>query len=323
MVRFLLLFIFAFASHAHRHQEPLRFISIDGGGMIALVPLLLLEEIEQQSGSRMAYLVDGVIGASSGGLTAAALCAPNKVTGYARFTVSEIIKLYEESVSRAFTLQTGLNAVFTVMGMAQWANYEASARDLEGLYQEKLGDVYLSQSICNSMMLAYNQRFQRFELFDSDLAKNPAHDAPMWQAMRATTALTTAFGAATVQFNTSDSVTDLIDAGEVGYVDPTIFLIQKIERNYPNRKAIIYSLGTGFGDNKYIREYMAGKNPNIHVIRLSPYITDSIIQLNLIGALPRTDYTAYFRPYADALKNTPEYRKMFEDLTGMPYIAIR
>ena len=51
-------------------------LSIDGGGIRGIIPALVLAEIEERAGRPTADLFDLVAGTSTGGIIAAATCAP-------------------------------------------------------------------------------------------------------------------------------------------------------------------------------------------------------------------------------------------------------
>ena len=62
----------------------MRILAIDGGGIRGIIPALVLAEIEDRTGRRVADLFDLVAGTSTGGILAAALTRPGDEGGAAR-----------------------------------------------------------------------------------------------------------------------------------------------------------------------------------------------------------------------------------------------
>jgi hypothetical protein len=59
-------------------HRPIRILAIDGGGVKALIPLKVLQFIEEYTGKPVTELFDLVAGTSSGGIVTAGLTAPLK-----------------------------------------------------------------------------------------------------------------------------------------------------------------------------------------------------------------------------------------------------
>ena len=62
----------------------MRILAIDGGGIRGIIPALVLAEIEDRTGRRVADLFDLVAGTSTGGILAAALTRPGDEGARAR-----------------------------------------------------------------------------------------------------------------------------------------------------------------------------------------------------------------------------------------------
>ena len=75
----------------------MKVLAIDGGGIRGLIPALVLAEIEERTGRRIADMVDLIAGTSTGGIIACALAKPSPMPA------SEIARLYEEDGPEIFS----------------------------------------------------------------------------------------------------------------------------------------------------------------------------------------------------------------------------
>ncbi len=74
-------------------MSKVRILSIDGGGLRGIVPLLILKEIEKQQGKKIHELFDVIVGTSTGGIIACGLtCTKDGVNPY--LTIDQLIELY-------------------------------------------------------------------------------------------------------------------------------------------------------------------------------------------------------------------------------------
>jgi len=320
---------------AQAPAEPMRFISLDGGGMLELIPISLLEKIEDATGQPISCLVDGMMGSSSGGIVAAMLNTPTQQWDQTpKFGAAQIHASYVANGIAVFNMHAFINAALFFSGYAHLANFPAAAASFDKLLDENVGHVYLSHSLKPLMITAYNARTGYVDLFDSENArKNADNDMPLKHAIRATTALEFFFGQGTIRFNTSEPASDWIDAGRVGHNDPTAFLCDALAKRYPNRRIVVYSLGTGFGTSYRTRAYMKGLNPNIDVVRIEPnfndrkgtyvralmkYFTGSDrmaenADVNYLAAMPFSSYISYIEKKAEEVIALPAFKRMLAD----------
>lgn len=323
---------------ASTKEKTLRFISIDGGGLFGLFPIVLLEELEARSGEPISSLVDGMMGSSTGGIIAAMLSTPKQQWDLApKFSAAEIHQTYVENSMKVFNLRAVANAIAFMIGKANWADYPSAAAPFETLLDEKIGHVYMSHTLKRLMITSFNAKSRRIDIFDSQLARqNAAHDLPLKEAVRATTALEFFFDYATIRFNNTKPQKQWMDGGRLGYNDPTGFLCERLSREYPNRKIVVYALGTGFGTSYKTKAYMAGRNPHLEVVRIEPKFEDRkdgyVRQLltmfardeamaenwdvNYLAFMPFANYIAYTEAKALELIQSPQFKRMLADFTG-------
>jgi len=78
-------------------------LSIDGGGIRGLIPAMILERLEAETGKTIPELFDVVAGTSTGGILALALSLRDeKQPDRPKFRAGDIVKLYKEEGSKIF-----------------------------------------------------------------------------------------------------------------------------------------------------------------------------------------------------------------------------
>jgi uncharacterized protein len=81
---------------------PFRILSIDGGGLRGLLPLLILEEIEAKTGKPIADSFDLISGTSTGGIIACAITLRDPSTKKLKFSLQQVRSFYEKYGSTIF-----------------------------------------------------------------------------------------------------------------------------------------------------------------------------------------------------------------------------
>jgi patatin-like phospholipase/acyl hydrolase len=81
--------------------EPLRVLSIDGGGIRGIIPAKVLADLELRAGRPVAQLFDLVVGTSTGGILALGLTAPGE-GGAPRWAAADLVELYVREGPRIF-----------------------------------------------------------------------------------------------------------------------------------------------------------------------------------------------------------------------------
>jgi patatin-like phospholipase/acyl hydrolase len=159
-----------------------KVLCIDGGGIRGLIPALVLAEIEQRTGRRIAELVDLVAGTSTGGILACGLTRPGP-DGRPLYSAEELAGIYVEEGPKIFR-RSLLKRIFSVEG---WVDERYEDDGLNAALDRYLGDATLSQALADVLVTAYeiSDRFAFF--FRSARARSdPAYDFPLVQVARAT-----------------------------------------------------------------------------------------------------------------------------------------
>ena len=187
----------------------MKVLCIDGGGIRGLIPALVLAEIEQRTGRRMAELVDFIAGTSTGGILACALARPG-ADGRPQFSAEELAGLYVEEGPRIFRRDL-LKTIFSVGG---WLDERYEDDGLNAALERYLGDAWLSDALVDVMITAYDihDRFAFF--FRSARARHdPEYDFTLAAAARATSAAPSYFEPAEVTDRAGARTYPLIDGG--------------------------------------------------------------------------------------------------------------
>lgn len=219
--------------------DPVRVLSIDGGGIRGIVPALVLAELEDCTGRPVADLFSLIAGTSTGGLLTLALARPGDDGGPA-FAARELVDLYLEEGPRIFS-----RSVFRRIRSADsLLDEKYSAEELERVLGTYLGDVPLSAARTDVLVTAYEieRRFPFF--FKSARARvDPDYDYPMSAAARATSAAPTYFEPLKL-VTEDDDYYALIDGG-VFANNPAMCAFAEVRRTDPGADCLLVSLGTG------------------------------------------------------------------------------
>lgn len=85
----------------NKDKKTIFILSIDGGGMMGLLPIKLLQYIESQAQQSIHDIFDLIVGTSSGGITAGLISLEN-TDNQARFTMTQILDIYRHQSKGMF-----------------------------------------------------------------------------------------------------------------------------------------------------------------------------------------------------------------------------
>lgn len=148
------------------HKKLVKILSIDGGGVRGLIPLMILSEIEKRTGAGIAETFDFMTGTSTGGLITLFLNVPND-SGAPKYTVENVIKLYEELGPKAFT-QSKFQKFLNFGGLLS-EKYDSSANLNFG--KRIFGDLKLSKAVTEIMIASYELESSKPFFFKRWLAR--------------------------------------------------------------------------------------------------------------------------------------------------------
>jgi patatin-like phospholipase/acyl hydrolase len=231
-----------------------KVLCIDGGGIRGLIPALVLAEIEQRTGRRIAELVDLVAGTSTGGILGCGLTRPGP-GGRPLYSAQELAGIYVDEGPKIFH-RSLLKRIFSVGG---WIDERYEDDGLDAALVRYLGEASLSEAMVDVLVTAYeiSDRFAFF--FRSARARNdPTYDFPLVQVARAT-------AAAPSYFEPSEA-TDVVGARTYPLIDGGVFAVNPSMCAYADVVAagrageleLMLSLGTGEHTRAYTFEQTRG-----------------------------------------------------------------
>jgi uncharacterized protein len=216
-------------------------LSIDGGGIRGLIPAVVLAEIEQRTGRRIAQLFDLIAGTSTGGILACALARPGD-DGQPRFTAAELIELYRTEGPKIFHPDL-FKAIESVGGLTDERYDDSGLNDALARY---LGDTRLSQTLVNVFVTAYEIEQRKAFFFRSTRARDSAaQDFTLADVARSTSAAPTYFQAVQIRDVAGTRSLALIDGG-VFAINPSLCALAEVTKAGRREDiTVIASLGTG------------------------------------------------------------------------------
>ena len=199
----------------------MKVLAIDGGGIRGLIPALVLAEIEERTGRRIADMVDLIAGTSTGGIIACALAKPSPMPA------SEIARLYEEDGPEIFS-RSLLKRITSVEG---FLDERYSSSGLEATLQRHLGATHMTEAKVPLLLTAYDTTGRSIRFLRSE---GEGADATMAQAAQASSAAPTYF--------------EPVRLGNESLIDGGVFAINPAMCAYAEvggRLDLLLSLGTG------------------------------------------------------------------------------
>jgi patatin-like phospholipase/acyl hydrolase len=245
--------------------EPLRILSIDGGGIRGLIPALLLEELERRLRAAgkteplHAYF-DLIAGTSTGGILAAGLCAPHpQDMKRPAATPAELVALYRDHGGEIFQ-----NDVFTSMrrlfgnvfsgNFSGLAEEKYSHKPLEERLKKTLGGRCIRDALTGLLITAYDigeRRTVTLKKRPLRQGEEPHDDYLFWQVARATSAAPTYYEPARVTNLTTGKSQTLVDGG-VYANNPSVCAFVEAQKMMGSHEGLLLvALGTGYQNRAY------------------------------------------------------------------------
>jgi patatin-like phospholipase/acyl hydrolase len=235
--------------------KKFRILSIDGGGLRGIVPVLILKELERRTGKRIHEMFDLIAGTSTGGLIAAGLTAGMSfISRDPMHTLDEILRIYTQDGPLIFPKPTTWDKLRKV-----WR----PEFDQKGL-RDKVSSLFLGTKLANCVkpvfITAYDVQNNEAVFFSSRHARqNSDLNATIYSACLATSAAPTYLPAYEVSYGGKQRT--FVDGG-LFMNNPTIGAITEASKYHAeaiyNRPDMAFedicalSLGTGhyFSQNR-------------------------------------------------------------------------
>lgn len=262
-------------------MSKVRILSLDGGGLRGIAPLLILKEIEQRTGKRIHELFDIITGTSTGGIIACGLVATldgvNPI-----LSVDDLIDLYKKNGDIIFPQpKNRINKI--LVGIKSIFDPKFSEKGLSSLLNENFSTTRLSKSLKPIIVTSYDIKNNEVVMFKSrasnikDENGEAIYDCDMVDVCRATSAAPTFLPSYIMNYSGKDRV--LIDGG-VYMNNPTMAAVSDLLKHGNNGEKVFLkdisclSIGTG----EYIKDLNEDKSPDWGVINWARPIATMMMQ---------------------------------------------
>ncbi len=229
-------------------NEPVRILSIDGGGIRGIVPGVILECMERDFNIKVSEYFDMITGTSTGGILACAYLVPDENNpDQAKFTAREVVDLYFDRGGEIFDIPF-FHRLRTGKGILDEKYPE---KGLEKALDDYFGDCLLSELLKPTIITSYDVENRKGHFFRQHMAHEAACNFKVKDICRATSAAPTYFECAKIAALSGDEYA-LIDGG-VFVNNPALCAYSEV-RNFSKLTAKhmhILSLGTGHDMESY------------------------------------------------------------------------
>jgi hypothetical protein len=224
--------------------EPVRVLSIDGGGIRGIIPAMILAEIERRTGKRIWELFSLIAGSSTGGIIALGLTKP--LEDGQPYTAADLVGLYETEGEHIFSRAVWHRA--RAVGNVFEEKYPSTG--VEEVLERYFGEARLKDALTDVLISSYEiERRLPFFFRSSRARTKPDYDFLMKQVARATSAAPTYFEPLKIDVKTTgvEDYYALIDGGVYANNPALCAYVEAIsthERRDPT-DFLVVSLGTG------------------------------------------------------------------------------
>jgi predicted acylesterase/phospholipase RssA len=244
-----------------------RILAIDGGGIRGIVPAVILEALETQSGKSISELFDVIAGTSTGGILALGLSAPRAPHSKdAKHSAAALADLYVSEGPRIFPKHPSRVPRFwqLMAGPLLWSRFKM-LRSLGELLHTVFAKPYpddgietvlkkyfsydngesipLSDALKEVLVTSYDMQSRTIELMTKERSVVPTSNYLMRDAARATSAAPSFFRPLVLGTRVIDQKT-LIDGGLFAN-NPAACACVHAQRLFPLCQLRILSIGTG------------------------------------------------------------------------------
>jgi patatin-like phospholipase/acyl hydrolase len=170
-------------------KRKFNILSLDGGGLRGIIPVLILREIEKRTGKRIHELFDLIAGTSTGGMIACGLVASD-AQKKPLLTIDQILSIYTEHGKDIFPIRGTLAKMFHAVTALKRPEY--SPEGLNKVLDNLFGPHRLTDCLKPVFIPSYDLNNNEAIFFKSrHAALDPASDALLTDVCRATSAAPT------------------------------------------------------------------------------------------------------------------------------------
>ena len=166
-------------------------LSIDGGGLRGIVPVRILQKVEEITGKKVHEIFDMVSGTSTGGLLASCLTIrDDKYPGQPKFPLDKIADIYIDHGKEIFPIKSGIGKYISEVTNLFAAAY--SPKGLEEILTKYAGNKMLIDSLLPILVSTYDLNTNEAVFFKTSKAyEDPKSNARIHDICRATSAAPT------------------------------------------------------------------------------------------------------------------------------------
>ena len=242
-------------------KNPFRILSIDGVGILCIIPAKILETIEEKTGLPTFEMFDLIAGTSTGGIIALGLTKPKTVGKQeAKFKAQDLVKLYQDNGSTIFNQPSLFRKFRMIFNQAKF-----SSQGRSNVLNRYFGDTLLQDALKDVLIASYDIEkripglFTKSNQDSNSLTPHKLFDGVMMKhAAMATSAAPTYFEPYQVEVNNSGKHT-LVDGGlfannpaSLATTDVVSNFIRKTRlRTLDVNEILVVSLGTGSLQKSY------------------------------------------------------------------------
>lgn len=221
-------------------NKKFRILSIDGGGLRGMVPLMVLEKIEKETGKRIHEMFDMVVGTSTGGIIVCGVLA-SEDGKTPRLTLAQLMNLYKSKAGEIFPFRK--KPINWLVFIKNIFRPKFNPKGLDSNLSEYFNGLKLSNMLGQGIVTAYDVKYNEVVMFKSRKSSEEGFDADLKDVCRATSAAPTYLPAYEMKFSGKDRI--LVDGG-VYVNNPTMAAVADAIKCGVNLKDIeVLSLGTG------------------------------------------------------------------------------
>lgn len=217
-------------------------LAVDGGGIRGVIPARVIQEIETRLERPACECFDMVAGTSTGGIIALGLVKPASSGPGPAYHAADLVELYVDHGRELFPASIWRR----IRSLGGLADVRYPAGPLEGLLQDRFGDVKLSQALVDVVVPSYDLSGPGPFFFKRRYPReDPALDVDMWLAARATSAAPTYFEPARIPAFKDEGEHALVDGGVFANNPAVAAYADAIDAWGADVEINVVSIGTG------------------------------------------------------------------------------
>lgn len=144
-------------------RKKVKILSLDGGGLRGIVPVLILKRIEEMTGKKIHELFDVIVGTSTGGIIACGLtCTKDGVNPL--LTIDKLIELYTTKGDIIFPAKKNF-ITKSISSVNSIFNPKFSPKGLDGLLTDYFGDLTLVDTLKPVIVTSYDLKNNEVLMF--------------------------------------------------------------------------------------------------------------------------------------------------------------